>query len=160
MLFAAALTTVILLGYGGYVAWNAVTDRGSSDPSPPAATGYRGAVDNALFVGTATLQRGLDVHLMSDLNPFYAAASEAISLVGADRARLAELATTATGEQADVIASTQQSLDALQEAMTEWRDAVVNLRLASVPDAHAGMDDALARLRSDIERWQALPTDS
>jgi hypothetical protein len=160
VLAAVALTVVILLGYGGYLAWNALTGSGANDPAPPADNSYEGTVSRAIFLGGLVLGQGIDAHLVSEINPFLASANTAIYQVATDRGTLDNLAKTATGPEADVIASTKQSLDALRVAMIEWRDAVVNLRLADIADAHASMDDAIALLRADLDRWRSLPEHS
>jgi hypothetical protein len=159
IVLAALLTLVVVVGYGGYLAWNALVG-GSDDADAPAATGYEATVSQAIFLGGAVLGLGVDTHLLNDLGPFADATDRAVFTVGADRARLERLAQTAPRPEAEVIASTVQSMDALQDAMIEWRNAVFNVRLGSVDDAHDAIDDALERLRGDLERWKQVSSDS
>jgi predicted negative regulator of RcsB-dependent stress response len=158
---AAALTVVILLGFGGYTAWNAIAgDGGSSGSAAPAGGEYEQSVTETIFLGAVVLRQGLDAHVISELNPFLASSNDAIAMVATRRNALGELAKTATGPEADVIASTQESMTMLQMAMAQWRDAVVNLRLAAVADAHEAVDDAIAVLEADLDIWRSLPSRS
>jgi len=154
------LTLLVVLGYGGYTAWNALTGGDSDETTTPAAASYETIVSNDIFLAGQVVVHGVDVHLMGDLNGFLEAANRAIFIVGTDKGGLAELSAGATGPQRDVISSTQQSLDALQVGLIQWRDAVYNLRLAAVDDARAAIDSAVARLQTDLERWKALPPSS
>jgi hypothetical protein len=45
-------------------------------------------------------------------------------------------------------------------ALIQWRDAVYNLRLASVDDAHSAIDSAVAQLNADLERWKTVAPSS
>jgi len=160
VLIAAAITLVVLLGYGGYSAWNAVTGGGSGGGDAPAARSYESIVLNDIFLAGQVVGHGVDVRLMGDLNAFRDAADRAIYIIGLDMNALDGLESGATGPQRDVIASTRQSLDALQVGLIQWRDAVYNLRLASVDDAHSAIDSAVARLQSDLDEWRTLPAES
>lgn len=164
MLVAAVLTVVVLLGYGGYTAWNAVSGGGDEGATTPTAAAgdadYETIVSTAIFLGAQALAQGADTHLAVDLGPFADGTDRAIFTIGADRARLARLARTAAAREADVIVSTEQSLDALQTAMVQWRDAVFNLRLGAVDDARAAVDSAIARLQGDLERWRSVSDSS
>jgi hypothetical protein len=158
VLLAAALTVVIVLGYGAYAGWNALTGGGSgSDTEATAETGYLASVDRAMFFGGAVLGAGTDVRLVGDLGNFLDQANQAIYTVGVEQGNVDKAARNATGARADVLASTTQSLDNLRVAMIRWRDAVFNLRLGLVADAKADVESAIAQLRADAERWKALP---
>ena len=157
-MIAAALTLIVLLAYGGYTAWNALTGGGGSDDAqaPTASAGFESIVGSDIFLAGQVVGHGVDVRLVGDLNGFRDTADRAIFIVGTDRGALAKLNAGATGPQRDVIASAQQSLDALQVALIQWRDAVYNLRLASVDDAHDAIDSAVAQLSADLERWKSV----
>ena len=158
MLLAVALTMVIVLGYGAYTGWNALTgDSSGSDTQTTAETGYLASVDRAMFFGGAVLGAGTDVRLVGDLGIFQDQANQAIYTVGVEQGNVDKAARNATGARADVLTSTTQSLDNLRVAMIRWRDAVFNLRLGLVADAKADVESAVAQLRADAERWKALP---
>lgn len=157
VLIAALLTVVILVGYGGYSAWNAVTGGDSGGGDAPAAGGYEAIVSQDIFLAGLVVGQGVDVRLVGDLNGFRDNANRAIFIIGSDKGALAKLATGATGPQRDVISDTQLALDALQAGLIQWRDAVYNVRLAAVDDAHSAIDSAVARLSADLDQWKALP---
>lgn len=162
ILVAAALTLVILLGYGGYTAWNAITGSGSDGTGTGTedATDYESIVARNIFLGAQVLGQGIDTRLVSDIGPFVDNANRVIYTMGLDRVAIGKLATGASGPQRDVISATQQSLDALQAALVQWRDVVADLRLGSVDDAHAAIDGAIARLQGDLERWRSVTSAS
>ena len=153
MLVATVITVVVLGGYGVHAAWNSRTggDAGSGAPR-----GYEASVERSIFLAGTVIGQGVDARLVSDLPPFLDSANRAIFLVGTERRALEKLAATAPRSEAEVIASTLASLDALTEALIWWRDSVYNLRLAAVGDARAAVDAATSRLRADLERWRSL----
>lgn len=154
MLLAAALTVVILLGSGGYAAWNALT--GDTSTSDEASTAYVASTQRAIYYGASAVGLGLDVHIIKDLGIFQDSMNAAIDGVRAERTNLETLAATATGPRADILQSSIQAADSLESGMAQWRDAVFNLRLGGVDDAQSAIDSAVARLVADIDRWDAL----
>ncbi len=158
MLLASALTVAIVLGYGAYSGWNALTGGGSDGGSETAGdAGYLTSVDRSIFFAGHVLGAGADVNLVGDLGLFQDAANLAIFDVGLEQGKLEKAARNATGARADVLTSTIQSVDNLRVAMIRWRDAVFNLRLGQVDDAKTEVQSAIARLQADAERWKALP---
>ena len=148
---------MIVLGYGGYTAWNAITGGGGSDSAEaPAPSGYEALVARDAFIAAGLLSDGINVRLVGDLPGFLEAANRAIYTVGVDKVEMARLAGNASGAERDVMTSTQQSLDALQVAIIQWRDAVYNLRLGAVDDAKAAANAAIALLQSDVDRWRSV----
>jgi hypothetical protein len=158
VLLAAALTVVMVVGYGGYTGWNALTGGGSGgDPQATPDTSYQASVDHAMYFGGTVVDAGIDVRLVGDLGPFLDQTNQAIYTVGVEQGNLEKAARTATGPRADVLASTTQSVDNLRVAMIRWRDAVFNLRLGLVADSKAEVESAIAQIQADAERWKALP---
>jgi hypothetical protein len=153
---AAALTVVILLGYGGFVAWNAWSGGGSDRSTQSEDTGYVGSTKRAIFFGALVLDQGVAVHHLDELAAFRYDADRHIEAVRAARAEVAALLPGTTGTRADILGSTVQAADELEVAMTQWRDAVYNLRFGSAPTARSAVESAIARLWSDLGRWEAL----
>jgi hypothetical protein len=148
------------VGYGGYTAWNAAFGGGGADDDASVATGptadYDTAVSTSIFLSGVAIGAGLDTHLVVDLGPFRDVADTVIFRVAGERGHLEELLASANGERREVITSSIAAVDDLLAALTAWRDAVFNVRLASVTGARADVDAAVARLRADLDRWRRL----
>jgi hypothetical protein len=149
------VTVAVLLGYGGYAAWNALTGDSASSGGA-ASTAYVPSTQRAIYYGAGVVGLGLDVHILKDLDIFQDSVNRAIDGVRTERANLDALAATATGPQADILRSSVEATDTLESGMVQWRDAIFNLRLGGVDTAQSTIDSAVAQLAADIDRWNAL----
>jgi hypothetical protein len=146
---------VILVGYGGYTAWNALT--GSDTPAATdTGTGYVASADRAALTGQLAIGMGVNLRILKDANNFLVGMNQSIDQLRAERANLERLATKASGAEADILQSSIQATVAMETGMVQWRDGIVNLRLGGTAAAESTMETAIAQLQADVARWNAL----
>lgn len=145
---------VIVVGYGGYVAYDKIN---GGDSVPAAADdGYAASTRRAMFYGGTAIGAGVNLRNLKDQYSFKDEVNAQIALVGTERANLERLLPTATAPQADTIRATIQSMDELMNAMTQWRDAIFLLRLNNVDRAESAVSSAVAQMGQQLETWNAL----
>lgn len=148
---------MILVGFGGYSAWGALT---GGDDAPPAAlptgTGYADSANRAAFHANVAILLGLNLRILKDAYRFQYDVNKEIEGLRAERANLERLATGATGARADILRSSIQATQTLETGMTQWRDAIFNLRLGAVEPAQSVIETGVAQLEASIERWRSL----
>ena len=145
---------MILVGYGGYVAYNKITE---SDTTPVAADdGYAASTSRAMFAGGVAVGAGINLRNLKDQYLFKDQVNAQIEQVRAEQADLERLLPTVTGPQADTIRATMQSMDELMIAMTQWRDAIFLLRLSNVDRAQSAVESAIAQMGQQLESWNSL----
>ena len=151
---AAALTALILVGYGGYTAWNAIT--ATNAPAPvDTGNGFVASADRAALTGQLAVGMGVNLRILKDGNNFLIGMNQSIDQLRVERANLERLATRASGARADILASSVQATVAMETGMVQWRDGIVNLRLGSIAAAESTIETAVAQLQSDVGRWKA-----
>lgn len=145
---------VIVVGYGGYVAYDKIN---GGDSAPAAADdGYAPSTRRAMFYGGTAIGAGINLRNLKDQYEFKDEVNALIALVSTERANLERLLPTATVPQADTIRATMQSMDELMNAMTQWRDAIFLLRLNNVDRAESAVRSAVAQMGQQLETWNAL----
>jgi len=154
MVLAAALTALILIGYGGYTAWNAIT--GTDAPvAVDTGNGFVASADRAALTGQLAVGMGVNLRILKDTNNFLGGMNQSIDRLRTERANLERLAAKATGARADILQSSIQATVSMETGMVQWRDGIVNLRLGGIAAAESTIETAVAQLQSDVGRWKA-----
>jgi hypothetical protein len=155
LLVASVVTVVILLGYGGVKAWDALF--GVEAPATAAPeTGFVGIANRLAATGQYAIDAGINLRILKDGALFIDAMSRYTAQVQSDRADLARRADGATGVRADILASSLRAADALELGMAQWRDGVVNLRIGTAANGETAIRSAIAQLGADAARWDEL----
>jgi hypothetical protein len=148
---AIALTLVILVGYGAYVAYDKI--RGDGTTAVQDGTGYPASVETAMAHGQWAIGMGVNFHNLKDSYVLRNQFNNEINTVRAQRANLESMLPNVLGPRADTVRASIQSMSELETALGQWRDAIFLLRLGNVDDAQSAIGNAVAQLQQQLDTW-------
>src|SRR3954469_8466329 len=134
---AVLLTVVVLVGYGAYVAYDKI--RGDSSPSAQDSTGYAASVETATAHGDWAIGMGLNFHNLKDSYVLRNQFNAEINTVREERAHLESLLPNVLGARADTVRASIESMNDLESALGQWRDAIFLLRFGNLGRAQTGV---------------------
>jgi hypothetical protein len=150
---ALVLTFVMLAAYGGYVLYDRVI---KSDASTTASgNSFVASSERAMAQGGAIVAAGLEFRSLRESYVLRDQMTVMIDGVRTERANVESVLATTSGPRADTASAALQTMNELTTAMTQWRDAIFNLRFGGIDNTQAAIEGAIARLQQHIDAWNA-----
>ena len=150
---ALLLTVVIVVGYGASVAYDKI--RGDGAPAASDSTGYVGSVQTAMSHGQWVIGMGLNFHNLKDSYVLRNQFNTEMNTIRTQRSNLETLLPNVPGARADTVRASIQSMNDLETAVGQWRDAIFLLRLGNVDGAQSAIETAVAQLQQQLDTWNS-----
>jgi hypothetical protein len=144
---------VVLGGYGAYVAYDKI--RGDGTAATSDGTGYVSSVQTATAHGEWAIGMGLNFHNLKDSYVLRNQFNAEINTVREERAHLESLLPNVLGARADTVRASIESMNDLESALGQWRDAIFLLRFGNVDDAQSAIESAVAQLQQQLDTWNS-----
>jgi len=110
-------------------------------------------MQTAIAHGKWSIVMGLGYHNLKNQYVLRNQLSTEIDTIHAQQANLEALLPNLVGPRSDTVRASIQSMNDLQVAMGQWRDAIFQLKFGNIDDAEAAITAAYTALEQQLNTW-------